>query len=125
MRLSIAGSILQGPVLLEMGLLAQQATATTSFMNFFTSSISVLQFGLFALLDYRLGAWFFLWCGIGGFIGQLLSNRVMRRFRHQYGLIWFLAAVILICGVALVVLDSIDFARGHFTPFGSICRAAE
>ena len=118
----VAGSILQGPLLLSMGVLPLTVQATTSFLILFTTSITALQYLTFGLLDWRFGLWFFLLGVVAGFIGQNVLNVVMVRLKRPYILVFFLALLTLLTLTAMLSLSIVSITSGQArTSFGSPC----
>jgi len=122
----ISGGMLQGPLLLEMGILPQVTAATTSFMVLFTSSSVSFQFLVFGLLDWRVGVWFFMVGLVAAFFGQVLLELVMKRHRKQSWIAFLLAGLIIASAVSMISVESARIAQGALnTSFGTVCSPAK
>ena len=121
----IAGGILQGPLLLEMGVMPQVAAASTSFMILFTSSSISVQYLVYGSLDVRLGAWFFAIGIVAAFFGQIVLDAAIRRYKRQSLVAFLLGSLIVFSAATMLSLDIYRLASGAFNfSFGSVCNPA-
>lgn len=122
----IGGGMLQGPMLLEMGVLPQVATATTSFLVLFTSSTAALQFLLFRMLDWRLALWYWGLGVLAALTGQIVLDRVMKRFKRQSVVVILLGSLIVASALCMVAIEVVDIVHGGISwSFGTICDPAQ
>ena len=90
----IGGGIIKGPLMLEMGMSPQVASATSAFMILFTAASATLQYAM--LGDLRpayaavLGA-----AGFGGTVlGQMLVGALLRKHGRQSLIVLIIAFII-------------------------------
>jgi uncharacterized membrane protein YfcA len=121
----IAGGVLQGPLLLEMGILPQVTAATTSFMILFTSSSISVQFFAFDILDWRLGLWYFALGLVSAFFGQIILDMILKIYKRQSFVAFLLGTLIIISAIAMITIDIQKLATGTFSmKFGTPCQPA-
>jgi len=128
--LGIGAGIVIGPLLLEMGVLPQVATATSSYMILFTSSATTAQFLILGRLDWQQGLWFMAIGLFAAMLGQFGVAKIVQRFKKQAFINFLLATIIVISIILVGVLDGINIASDvknnipiwHFNP---ICSASE
>jgi uncharacterized membrane protein YfcA len=100
--LGIGGGLVQGPLMLEMGMLPQVQRATSATMVFFTSSSAAV---LFLLAGKYPGgsrpedqvvyaAWFALMGFIGTVAGQLVMKIVLAKYARPSVIVFTLASII-------------------------------
>ena len=121
----ISGGMIQGPLLLHMGVLPQVAAATTSFLVLFTSSIVVLQYALLNMIDWRLGIWMFAVGLVAAFIGQTFLDAIMKKYRRQSFIAFLLSALIIVSGAVTLGMNIARLVDGtaHLS-FGTPCQVA-
>ncbi len=107
--LGVGGGMVQGPLLLELGLDASIATATSSLMVLFTSSITTLQFTVHGRLPIDYG----LWYGFNGFlcalVGQFLISNPAKKYRKTFILVFSIFIVIVLSGILMGIFGVVDF----------------
>ena len=77
--LGIGGGLVLGPLFLEMGMLPEVSSATSSFMVLFTASTTSLQFLILGQLQLDYAGWLLPSCFIGALLGVLLVKRLIKR----------------------------------------------
>jgi hypothetical protein len=121
----IGGGLLQGPLLLELGMHPSVATATTSFLVLFTSSSAAIQFLISGEVDWWSSLWYYGLGLISALCGRFGVEALMRKVGKQYVLVWFLACVILANGIVLLVFNVMQVVHGNSGfQFGSPCHVA-
>mmetsp|Transcript_95241 Transcript_95241/g.269181 ORF Transcript_95241/g.269181 Transcript_95241/m.269181 type:complete len:455 (-) Transcript_95241:145-1509(-) len=108
--LGIAGGLIKGPMMIHWGLAPQSSTATAIFMVVFTSSSTILQYGILGRLHNArtvIGLWFVGF--LGGLCGSRIVSYLMRRGGRQWqitlGLGWLIvASAVCMCLVSLLRL---------------------
>jgi len=78
--LGIGGGLVKGPILLELGLLPQVVTVTSSFMIMFTASSTSTQFLILGRLTFQYAFWY---AGVG-FVCAAVSNRGVQYMVKKY-----------------------------------------
>jgi len=122
----ISGGMLQGPLLLEMGVPPQVAAATTSFMVLFTSTSIAFQYMVLGLLHVGPALWF--WCIglVAAFFGQVILDAFMKRYRRQSFIAFLLAGLIVFSGASMLSMGFISiFQGGADFSFRHICNPNE
>eukprot|EP00300_Choanocystis_sp_HF-7_P026249 c290_g1_i1.p1 GENE.c290_g1_i1~~c290_g1_i1.p1 ORF type:complete len:450 (+),score=108.83 c290_g1_i1:38-1387(+) len=124
--LGIGGAMVKTPLMLEMGVNPQIATATAVLMIFFTASASSVQYFAFGTLERDA---MFVFAGIGflgALFGQLGLEALMRRYKRPSVLVLLLAIVMVISVIMMSIVGVIqtidDFKNGRYG-FTSICAA--
>ncbi|CAI5711613.1 unnamed protein product [Hyaloperonospora brassicae] len=119
--LGIGGGMVKGPLLLEMGLLPQVSSATSSSMILFTSSATTIQFIILGTLSVEHA----LWHGVVGFaaglVGQLGMSYLVKKSRKSALVVFFVAGFI---GISCLVMGVLGFVRTStigFRGFRSLC----
>ena len=67
-----------GPLLLEMGLIPEISTATSSFLVLFTSSSTTTQFFLLGMLKLNFTVYFWFISMFASFIGLFLLRKIVQ-----------------------------------------------
>jgi uncharacterized membrane protein YfcA len=93
--LGIGGGMIKGPLLLELGVVPAVSGASASFMILFTSSITTVQFIIMGLLPWDYGLWFAANGFLAGLVGTLLIGYLVRKYKKQSIIIFFVAVAIL------------------------------
>ena len=124
--MGIGGGMIKGPLLLELGVDPETATATSGFMILFTSSMTVAQFLLLGQIELDFAAWF----ALAGFIAALIGKTVLALLIQKYqskGLIAYLIAAVV--GISTILLTysggaSVyrDYLAGTNMTFSSPCH---
>eukprot|EP00029_Vermamoeba_vermiformis_P001017 TRINITY_DN11186_c0_g1_i1.p1 TRINITY_DN11186_c0_g1~~TRINITY_DN11186_c0_g1_i1.p1 ORF type:complete len:421 (-),score=91.31 TRINITY_DN11186_c0_g1_i1:46-1308(-) len=106
--LGIGSGMVNGPVLLEMGLLPEVATATSAFMIIFTAASTVMQYLLLGQLPYKLGGWFMPVGFLAGLFGNYLISFLVKKYKKSSLISFMLSVVIGLCTIALTVTGVLD-----------------
>jgi uncharacterized membrane protein YfcA len=81
--LGVGGGMVMQPLMLELGMLPQVASATAAFMMLFTASSTTAQFSLLGLVNWNTN-WLLLVIGAAGaWVGQRLIGQAVIRFNRQ------------------------------------------
>lgn len=102
--LGIGGGIVVGPLLLDLGMIPQVATATSSFLIIFMASSSTFQYLLMGKLPLYHAAWYF---GVGfasAVVGQLLVVWLIKKTKKQFVVDFLLAGIIILSALAMAGL---------------------
>ncbi|OQS06739.1 hypothetical protein THRCLA_01235 [Thraustotheca clavata] len=119
--LGIGGGMVKGPLLLEIGLLPQVASASSSTMILFTSSATTLQFIVLGMLPMDAALWYGIVGFVGGAIGQLGLSYLIKKYRKTAFVLFIIAGVIGASGVIMGLLGVEDIAHHGFNGFRSLC----
>mmetsp|Transcript_136762 Transcript_136762/g.354661 ORF Transcript_136762/g.354661 Transcript_136762/m.354661 type:complete len:641 (-) Transcript_136762:200-2122(-) len=126
--LGIGGGIIMGPLLLELGMVAEASQATTAMFVFLSSSLATIQFMFLgrAMPEYAL--WFTAWVLVATFVGQTLVDYVLQRWKRSSLIVLSIAGII---GGSLVMMTAVgakdiihDIIRGAdmgFSPM-NLCK---
>ncbi|KDO26143.1 hypothetical protein SPRG_08504 [Saprolegnia parasitica CBS 223.65] len=121
--LGIGGGMVKGPLLLEIGLHPQVASASSSTMILFTSSATTLQFIVLGMLPYERALWYGIVGFAGGVVGQLGLSYLIKKYRKTAFVLFMVAAVIAVSGAVMGVLGLRGVLLHGFTGFHSLCQA--
>ncbi|CAI5725517.1 hypothetical protein KXD40_002107 [Peronospora effusa] len=119
--LGIGGGMVKGPLLIEMGLLPQVSSATSSSMILFTSSATTIQFIILGTLPVEHALWHGMVGFIAGLIGQLGMSYLIKKYRKSALVIFFVATFIGVSGFVMGVLGVIRISEIGFGGFRSLC----
>lgn len=123
----IGGGIIKGPLMLEMGLLPQVASATSAFMIFFTAASATLQYALLNDLRPNYGATLYVAGLIGTGIGQLVVGAALRRYGRPSLIVLIIAGIIggstLVMSVTGVWTFVNELKEGKSQGFRPLCES--
>jgi len=98
----IGGGTLNGPTMLELGVLPAVVPSTSGFMILITSSIALIQYYALGTARWDYGLWFAGVGFIGGISGHLGIRYYVKRWRKQAALVFLLTALVFAGLVVLV-----------------------
>eukprot|EP00968_Pinguiococcus_pyrenoidosus_P017361 scaffold1726_cov260-Pinguiococcus_pyrenoidosus.AAC.6 len=110
--LGIGGGMILGPVMLDIGIVPQVATATNGFSIIFTAISSVVQFIAAGRLSPELSGWAIGSGFIAGQIGSRGLRAVLARTGRQSFVILLLGYLIAVSAFAMVVSGVIQVVQG-------------
>merc|ERR1711934_749060 len=121
----IGGGLINGPLMVELGVLPDVASATSATMILFTSSTATVCYIVFDILNYQYAQVLFPLGFIATLVGQLVFNKVMQVFPRK-SLIVFTIAFIVGCSAVLMGIEGVftltEFAQDEdATFFHPIC----
>uniref|UniRef100_A0AAV1T6K8 Sulfite exporter TauE/SafE n=1 Tax=Peronospora matthiolae TaxID=2874970 RepID=A0AAV1T6K8_9STRA len=119
--LGIGGGMVKGPLLIEMGLLPQVSSATSSSMILFTSSATTIQFIILGSLSVDHALWHGAIGFAAGLVGQLGMSYLVKKYRKSALVIFFVACFIGISGLVMGVLGVVRTSRIGFGGFRPLC----
>jgi uncharacterized membrane protein YfcA len=110
----IGGGIINGPIMLALGVHPQVASATSSCGILFSSTMATVCFWLFGLLKADYAAFCMLVGFVSTFIGQPLATRLLARFgnRNSY-LVFSIGGVVAISAAAMGIESIIVIFSGN------------
>ena len=124
----IGGGIVKGPLMLEMGMLPQVASATSAFMIFFTAASATLQYALLGALRPAYAVALFLAGLMGTAIGQRIVGVMLRRSGRQSVIILIIGGIIggstLIMSITGVLNFQAEVAQGKSQGLHPLCESS-
>ncbi|KAF4677781.1 Scaffold-type E3 ligase [Perkinsus chesapeaki] len=110
--LGIGGGLIKGPLMLQLGMLPQAATATSIWMILFTSSSTSLQFALMGrlLLLPSVAVWVLSFSG--AWVGSRLLVTRLHRSGRQSTVAFLMAALILLSMLCMVGVFIYEHSQG-------------
>jgi uncharacterized membrane protein YfcA len=108
----IGGGLINGPLMVELGVLPDVASATSATMILFTSSTATVCYIVFDILNYNYAQVLFPLGFCATLIGQLVFNKVMEVFPRK-SLIVFTIAFVVGCSAILMGIEG-TFTLGEF-----------
>lgn len=125
--LGIGGGMVQGPLMLEMGIDSQVSAGSAATMIFFTASNVMVQFMLFDVISGTAAFQFGLIGMAGAFIGQKGLKVVLNKYKRisiiTYSLGIVIGASALLMGITGIIKVSEDIKTGEHLGFTSICTS--
>jgi len=106
--LGIGGGIIMGPLLLELGMVAEANQATTAMFVFLSSSLATIQFVVLGKTMPQFVAWFTFWVVLSTFIGQTGIDYLLRKYKRSSVIILSIAGII---AGSLVMMSFIGFSE--------------
>jgi uncharacterized membrane protein YfcA len=118
--LGIGGGLIVAPLLLEMGLLPEVTSASSSFLVLFTSASTSIQFMINGMLNLDYASVLFLLSISASFIGVNLINRLVKN-TNRPSIIVFLLGILI--GLSAILLPIFELAYGDLkdSSFRPIC----
>jgi len=92
--LGIGGGIIMGPLLLELGMIAEANQATTAMFVFLSSSLATVQFVILGKTMPQFVVWFTTWVVLATFIGQTGIDYMLRKYKRSSLIILSIAGII-------------------------------
>ncbi|XAR64611.1 hypothetical protein NMG60_11008358 [Bertholletia excelsa] len=122
--LGSGGGFILGPLLLEIGVIPQVASATATFVMMFSSSLSVVEFYLLDRFPIPYALYLLLVSVLAGFWGQFFVRKLVTFLGRASIIVFILSAVISISAIVMGVVglgQSIQMIHRHefmgFYPF--------
>ncbi|CAI5465055.1 unnamed protein product [Closterium sp. Yama58-4] len=123
--LGVGGGMVMGPVLLELGMLPQVSSATSSFIVLFSSSLSVLEFYLLGRIPIPPALLFALVAALAALLGLSTIRALVVRSGRTSLIVLFLSVVIAASAVLLGALGVMrvrsDWESGAPMGFRAFC----
>merc|ERR1719305_259196 len=104
--LGIGGGIIMGPLLLELGMVAEANQATTAMFVFLSSSLATIQFVVLGKTMPQFVIWFTTWVTVSTFVGQTGIDYLLRKYKRASLIIVSIAGII---AGSLVMMSLIGF----------------
>lgn len=123
--LGSGGGFILGPLLLELGVIPQVASATATFVMMFSSSLSVVEFYFLKRFPIPYALYLIAVSVAAGFWGQCVIRKIIAVLKRASIIIFILSAVIFASALTMGVVGiqkSIDMIQRHeYMGFLSFC----
>lgn len=125
--LGSGGGFILGPLLLEIGVIPQVASATATFVMMFSSSLSVVEFYLLKRFPIPYALYLMAVSVLAGFWGQYFVRKLITFLRRASLIVFLLSGVIFASALTMGVIgieESIVMIKNHeFMGFLSFCSS--
>ncbi|CAK9155381.1 unnamed protein product [Ilex paraguariensis] len=125
--LGSGGGFILGPLLLEIGVIPQVASATATFVMMFSSSLSVVEFYLLHRFPIPYALYLMAVSVLAGFWGQLFIRKLVAILKRASIIVFILSAVIFASALTMGVIGtekSIRMIHNHeFMGFLDFCSS--
>ncbi|XP_024983956.1 sulfite exporter TauE/SafE family protein 4-like [Cynara cardunculus var. scolymus] len=125
--LGSGGGFILGPLLLEIGVIPQVASATATFVMMFSSSLSVVEFYLLDRFPIPYALYLMSVSILAGFWGQFIVRRIITFLKRASLIVFILSAVIFASALTMGVIGierSIRMIHNHeFMGFLEFCSS--
>nr|XP_043613372.1 sulfite exporter TauE/SafE family protein 4-like [Erigeron canadensis] len=125
--LGSGGGFILGPLLLEIGVMPQVASATATFVMMFSSSLSVVEFYLLKRFPIPFALYLMAVSVMAGFWGQFFIRRLIAFLKRASLIVFILSAVIFASAITMGVIGvdrSIKMIHNHeFMGFLQFCSS--
>ena len=118
----IGGGIVKSPLMLEMGVHPSVASATCATMILFTSITATTSFIAYGDLDYDYGAVFLVIGFISTFVGQLVMQALMKKYKRTSYIAYSVALVVGASALAMTWSSIVTITSGNSTG-GGMCSS--
>ena len=123
----IGGGIVKGPLMLEMGMLPQVASATSAFMIFFTAASATIQYAMLGDLRPTYACVLFVAGLLGTALGQRVVGVLLRKSGRQSLIVLIIAFIIgtstIIMAVTGVLNVIAEVNEGKHQGFRPLCES--
>ncbi|KAI4310471.1 hypothetical protein MLD38_035448 [Melastoma candidum] len=125
--LGSGGGFILGPLLLEIGVIPQVASATATFVMMYSSSLSVVEFYLLKRFPIPFALYMMSVSVLAGFWGQFLVRKLVTILKRASVIVFILSGVIFASAVTMGVIGiekSITMIENHeFMGFLNFCSS--
>jgi len=109
----VGGGIVKGPLMLEMGIIPQVASASAAAMILFTAAAATTSFLVFGLLHLAYGTLFFVLGFFSTLVGQLGVGYLVERHGRQSPIVLSIGTVICLSAALVLVQDVVAVIKGE------------
>ena len=110
--LGIGGGMIKGPLLLSLGIEAEEMTATSTFLLLLTSSITSIQFIANGSMLYSEFAIYVGFGFVSFLIGIVLINVLIQKTKNRSLILWILAGAIAVSAVLMSYIGVKEVVKG-------------
>lgn len=125
--LGSGGGFILGPLLIEIGVIPQVASATATFVMMFSSSLSVVEFYLLKRFPIPYALYLTAVSVLAGFWGQFFVRKLMAILKRASIIVFILSAVIFASALTMGIIgiaESIEMIKDHeFMGFLDFCSS--
>ncbi|KAG0581448.1 hypothetical protein KC19_4G252700 [Ceratodon purpureus] len=123
--LGIGGGMIINPLLIEIGMHPQLTAATTAFMVFFSSSLSVVQFWLLGRLPLDFALLFAGICFVSSLIGLRIVQQAISKFGRPSIIVFAVSIVLGVSAILTIIFGGLEvwnqYTRGEYMGFHKPC----
>lgn len=125
--LGSGGGFILGPLLIEIGVIPQVASATATFVMMYSSSLSVVEFYFLKRFPIPYALYLMMVSVLAGFFGQCFVRKLVRILGRASIIVFILSGVIFACAITMGVIgvvSSIQMIQNHeFMGFLGFCSS--
>jgi hypothetical protein len=126
----VGGGIIKGPLMLEMGILPQVASANAAAMILFTTGTACLSFFLFGAIDSEVASLLFFLGVVCTGVGQYYVGLAIKKANRSSLIVLSMGFVVVFSAVLLTLRSVVDAATreggaGALMAMGQLCEAEE
>jgi len=122
--LGVGGGMILGPIFLELGILPQVSSATSTVMVMFMASCNMGQFVVLGMLDTEYALYYMAWGVVGAVVGTGAAKKLIDWSGRASFLIFFLAAILFGSGLLMAGTGSVGLMHSGLTGFRPVCGRA-
>ena len=105
--LGLGGGSIFNPLMISLGVPPSVSTSTGMYMIMFSTGASTLMFNTYGALNLTFGFWLGFWCSFGILIGVSLVNHLIKIYKRQSLLVFFLVFMLALSAVLVFVQNII------------------
>ena len=107
--LGLGGGSIFNPLMISLGVPPSVSTSTGMYMIMFSTGASTLMFYTYGALKLTFGFWLGFWCSFGILIGVSLVNHLIKIYKRQSLLVFFLVFMLALSAVLVFVQNIIQY----------------
>ena len=107
--LGLGGGSIFNPLMISLGVPPSVSTSTGMYMIMFSTGASTLMFNTYGALNLTFGFWLGFWCSFGILIGVSLVNHLIKIYKRQSLLVFFLVFMLALSAVLVFVQNIIQY----------------
>ena len=107
--LGLGGGSIFNPLMISLGVPPSVSTSTGMYMIMFSTGASTLMFYTYGALNLTFGLWLGFWCSFGILIGVSLVNHLIKIYKRQSLLVFFLVFMLALSAVLVIAENIIQY----------------
>lgn len=107
--LGLGGGSIFNPLMISLGVPPSVSTSTGMYMIMYSTGASTLMFYTYGALNLTFGFWLGFWCSFGILIGVSLVNHLIKIYKRQSLLVFFLVFMLALSAVLVFVQNIIQY----------------
>lgn len=107
--LGLGGGSIFNPLMISLGVPPSVSTSTGMYMIMFSTGASTLMFYTYGALNLTFGFWLGFWCSFGILIGVSLVNHLIKIYKRQSLLVFFLVFMLALSAVLVIAENIIQY----------------